>query len=396
MRRSLTICAALAPLALLGAAVASATLPPANAHFEVHEHGTSGHDWHVELDVGRNRNRLKSVVLYLQECGETAFAQNVLIAADGSFNASGALTSGPGSWNVQGQFPDGDHAHGTYELTKPGCATGVRPFDAHRAGAGHHHHGAHQIVGNPAEYPDLTQAGQADVRRAQGLRTATVRASKRLDTLREARRAGYVTTSASRRRGCPGMHHYRKNGVRFWGRLMNPRAPQSLVFWCSSSNVYVLAAYMYRAPADSTPPTFGNLLQWHRHSDTGNWMTHIWIVPDTRAALASGAPPRRLNSSTACSTSHTPRTRTSTVPAPTRQAWHARRPEHLRSYSAGPARLSPLPRPNAGRSSARCRMSSPETRDQLRRDGLGRDEECLGDLAVGQAASREIGSPGVR
>ena len=183
----------------------------------------------------------------------------------------------------------GDHAHGTYELTKPGCATGVRPFDAHRAGAGHDH-GAHRVRGNPREYPDLDRAQATNVRRARSLRVRTIRASQRLDTLPEARKAGYVMSAESRRRGCPGMHHVRKHGVRFWGRLLDPRAPQALVFWCSSHDAWVLAAYMYRAPAASAPPTWGDLLQWHRHSDTGNWMTHLWIVPNTRSALASCAP----------------------------------------------------------------------------------------------------------
>ena len=229
-------------------------------------------------------------MLYLQECDETVVAEGVSIAADGSFGVSRPLTSGgAGTWSVRGRFEHRDHAHGSYELSKSGCATGVRPFDAHRRGAGHDR-GAHRVLGNPGEYPELARARPAAVRRGRKLRIATLRGSRRLDTLREARQAGYVFSAQTRRLGCPGMHHMRKHGVRFWGRLLDPRAPQALVFWCSSRDVYTLAAYMYRAPADSTPPTFGDLMQWHRHSDAGNWMTHVWIVPDTRAALASCAP----------------------------------------------------------------------------------------------------------
>jgi hypothetical protein len=75
-----------------------------------------------------------------------------------------------------------------------------------------------------------------------------------------------------------------------WGRLLDPSAPQSLVYWCDAKRHWKLAAYMYRAPAASKPNTFGGLLQWHKHGATAAWMIHVWMVPDVRAAFATCLP----------------------------------------------------------------------------------------------------------
>ena len=51
-----------------------------------------------------------------------------------------------------------------------------------------------------------------------------------------------------------------------------------------------MIAAMYRAAGLTRPPTFGNMIQWHKHGATATWMTHIWLVPDPRAAWAACVP----------------------------------------------------------------------------------------------------------
>jgi hypothetical protein len=284
-----------AALALCAVVPALAVRPRANAKYEAHDHRTKGKNWHVEMEVNRGRDRLKTLILYVQECDETQLAENVAVRPDGSFRISRPLEGGAkGTWTVEGTFPSAGHAHGTYALEKRGCAVGPKTFDAHDAagdGHGNHAHGGHIMVGNMAEYPSWKGVPAATVRKARRLRMRTVRASRRFDTVREAKKARYkFNPRVQAKIGCPGMHHMRKRGTSFWGKVLDPKAPQSLVFWCTSRGKYKLAAYMYRAPGEKRPPTFGDTLQWHKHGTKGDWMAHVWIVPNTRSALATCAP----------------------------------------------------------------------------------------------------------
>src|SRR4051794_33401567 len=152
--------------------------------------------------------------------------------------------------------------------------------------------------GNMLEYPDLMHASPAHVRAARVLHLRTNRYSSRFATPAKARKLGYKSDPAERERvGCPGFVHYRKGG--FWGQVLNPKAPQALVFWCDSRSAFKLAAFMYRAPRTGHPPTLGGLLGWHRHSPTGTWMTHVWLTYGVRAAFATCAPFAALHRSLA-------------------------------------------------------------------------------------------------
>jgi hypothetical protein len=142
------------------------------------------------------------------------------------------------------------------------------------------------MVGNMKAYPDLERAGQRNLRRARRLGRASRRTARRFDTLAEANRSGYETGHMAR----PGFVHARKHGPRFWGRILDPAAPQALVFWCPRHGRCRLTTYMFRAPAGSPPSTWRRLLQWHRHGPRGTWMTHVWLLPGTRAAFATCAP----------------------------------------------------------------------------------------------------------
>jgi hypothetical protein len=145
-------------------------------------------------------------------------------------------------------------------------------------------------AGNTAPYPTLRNASAANRRRARTLQAATLLGATRFDTLEEAAQLGYVAEAHLSPLYRPGLQHFRKNGVRFWGHLLDAREPQALVFWCPSSGDCRLAAFMYRAPARMSPPTYGGLLGWHRHAVSGSWMTHIWLTNRARNSLAQCAP----------------------------------------------------------------------------------------------------------
>jgi hypothetical protein len=151
--------------------------------------------------------------------------------------------------------------------------------------------GTMMMVGNDRPYPDLAHAPRRDVALARRLVIDTRMAASRFDTVAKARRAGYVSRHALRR---PGFTHLRKHGARFWGRVFDPTAPQSLIVWCPDRGACTVTTFMYRAPAGAPPSTWGDVLQWHRHGMRGTWMTHVWLARHTREALATCAPMRAL------------------------------------------------------------------------------------------------------
>jgi hypothetical protein len=148
-------------------------------------------------------------------------------------------------------------------------------------------------VGNALPYPELHGVALEQRRRARALRRATLRAAVRLDTPAEAIARGYVARAAVSPLYRPGLWHFRKRGVRFWGRVLEPRRPQALIFWCPSVGACRLAAFVFRAPP-GRPPTYGGLLGWHRHATHATWMTHVWLTGAIRTALAQCAPFRAL------------------------------------------------------------------------------------------------------
>jgi len=187
----------------------------------------------------------------------------------------------------------GTVATGTLSRRKGPCRSDARTWTAVLSGAaGQHDHGsdARLHVGNHAPYPALELARGADRRRAGTLRLATTEASVRLATVAMAEARGYVADPSISPVYRPGLVHYRKNGARFWGRVLEPRRPQALVFWCPSTGECSLAALMYRAPPDSRPPAYGGLIGWHRHRLGGTWMTHVWLTSSTAASLAQCVP----------------------------------------------------------------------------------------------------------
>jgi hypothetical protein len=200
-------------------------------------------------------------------------------------------------------------AIGTVSRRKGGCDSGRRGWTAeHRGAAANDHHppepdgeshahgtGAMLYSGNRAPYPDLTRASAVTRGRADRLRLATNGEAARFATVALAEAAGYFADPAITPIYRPGLVHYRKNGPSYWGRLLDPTAPQALIFWCPTSGECSLAAFMYRAPARPLAPTFGHILGWHRHFPRGSWMMHQWLTGDLASAFAQCAPFNAMN-----------------------------------------------------------------------------------------------------
>lgn len=279
---------ALRPVLLAAAALlvlpaaASAVTPKPKAIVVAHQHGTHGHDYHVELDVDQTAKRLTIAVLYLQECHETTAAeQDIALGPDGSFDVEAQLPKGAGTWSIRGTFVSPTHASGTYSMTRGGdCDIEDAPFDATVNG--------HVILGNPFDYPPKAIEGtSADARRLRLLARRVRAQAPRFSTPAKAAREGYVLSTKA---GCPGMHHARKHGVGVWGPPLNPGDPQALVYWCDDTGRYTLAAFMFREPTEAVPNTYSGLLQWHKHRFGATWMTHVWLVPNAMGSFATCAP----------------------------------------------------------------------------------------------------------
>jgi hypothetical protein len=153
----------------------------------------------------------------------------------------------------------GTAATGTVHRRKGPCRSGTRTWTAVHSGAadhGHHHGSDPRLqVGNHAPYPSLELASAAHRRRADALHLATNRKAGRFATVAMAEAAGYVADPSITPVYRPGIVHYRKNGPHFWGRVLDPRRPQALIFWCPPAGECSLVAFMYRAPAEPRPRT---------------------------------------------------------------------------------------------------------------------------------------------
>jgi hypothetical protein len=270
---------------LVPAGIAQAATPLGGASYGQHQHNTGGHDWHVQFEVGRQRDKLKTLVVYSQRCHETGFTQRVEIGGDGSFAVDRATPDGKGRWKVDAVFTDKSHATGTWEVTRGDCTDG-REFDAKT--------GQRLILGNEREFPParrITYGSGAAAHHLRHVKNQALAIAPRFGTVARARAHGYVLDKYTSKK-CPGFSHARKNGTGMWGNVLDPEAPQALVFWCDSDHHFSLAAFMFRAPVRPRPNTFNDLMQWHRHGVTPNylWMSHLWLVRDPVSAWSNCAP----------------------------------------------------------------------------------------------------------
>lgn len=270
-------------------AAAQAALPAKRALIGAHQHGTRGRDWHVQIETGKDRSTIRVLVLYAEECGGvTEVARKVPIAPDGSFSVEQPVTDGTGTWKVGGRVLDPGHAQGTWSIASGACAIADHAYDAYRGTRGPN--GEHALLGNMADYgPDGLLATKGRARTLRKIQLRSLLSAKRFSTPQKAARRGYVLSTET---GCPGLHHARKRGTVMWGKVLDPKNPQSLVYWCDAAGNWTLAGYMYRAPGDRWPNTYGDMIQWHKHGGgpQATWMTHVWMIIDPLAAWATCAP----------------------------------------------------------------------------------------------------------
>lgn len=148
-----------------------------------------------------------------------------------------------------------------------------------------------EMAGQMTEYPNIAAATPHQKQVLARIQHEVWAHMSAYDTLPVAEGLGYSFESAE----APAMQHMRKNGTRYWGKILNPKAPQALLWWCSMPMQCTLVGVMYRTPPSRRPPnTDGGLLQWHRHGPTGTWMTHVWLTHDLRSGFARCVPFEQL------------------------------------------------------------------------------------------------------
>ena len=272
---------------------AAAIEPQLKSTFAVHQHGTGGHDWHVEVTVGKNPRMLKSVVLYLQECDRTAYAENVPVDASGFFKI-GAPLKGGGGWRLLGRFVLPRKAIGFYELGTDSCASGRREFAAYPPGAGTRGNHTHHSYGTPlSQYPDLLSAPARALVQGERLRARTLAAARtrRFRSYAAVRRQ-YAPTGRHRPR--PLLFHVHRAAYFRDGRVLDPRRPESLVYWWPRRGAPILVAFMYRAETSKPPRYAREVLGWHSHAKGTPPMTHVWLTRGLRGAAANCLPVAEL------------------------------------------------------------------------------------------------------
>jgi hypothetical protein len=112
------------------------------------------------------------------------------------------------------------------------------------------------------------------------------------------------------------MRHFNSARAESDGRVLDPRHPESLLFWRGPDGVLRLAAVMFRAPSEQPPPLYRNpLLRWHAHyacvqprrgaprqmpstycprGEVARYgetqMLHVWFTGDLETAYAMAPP----------------------------------------------------------------------------------------------------------
>src|SRR4051794_15409158 len=168
--------------------------------------------------------------------------------------------------------------------------------EAHEHGAAGHQHGAGHHHG--PQYPNLAAANRADRDKATALlRAAQENARLRFPSYAAALRAGYTRVRGANWQR-PLAFHLRHRAYERDGRDIDPKRPESLVYWWPRDGQPTLLAMMFRT--DRRPSSVGSVPIFHRHvnartGDTGaTMMMHVWMTQDLRTAFANCLPQKAL------------------------------------------------------------------------------------------------------
>jgi hypothetical protein len=287
----------------LGASSAAALPPEPGMLFQAQDHHVAGQKWHVEFRVSGDPGRLRSVVAHSERCGETTVFKDVPVAPDGSVSLvrSSPATSAEGTaqtatWRIAARFVEPWAVRGTFRMGEPDCDSGLKGFTVPVTGGraavegGHHGHRHHSA---PLDYPKLSSAPATRRGEVRGLWKSTLAvARRRFATYAAARRVRFVPSERPAR---PSLVHLRTAAYTRDRSVLDPRRPESLVYWWPRTGAPVLVAFMYRAPAGKPPRLGRPILSWHQHRSGAQragatQMTHIWLTDDLRSAAANCLP----------------------------------------------------------------------------------------------------------
>ena len=273
--------------------------PDKGTSFTVHDHQTKGKNWHVELEISRERRLLvKTLVVYVQECKATPVVTNFRIDLKGRINLIDQPFDLPkdqtGVWTVRAQFTSKQELKGIYRIVTPTCDTGERPFVSHAAG---HKGSAHAGGTRPGQFPSLPSASRRHRSQVRDLWRGALHAAADLFPFYESARALQFRRYPLRWKR-PLLFHLRHDGNKADDAVLDPRRPESLVYWWPRRGSPVLVGFMFRSPLGKPPRFGGDLLAWHSHTEDGsrgdNQMTHVWLTGDLRSALANCLPVDQL------------------------------------------------------------------------------------------------------
>ena len=273
----------------------------AGESYAVHDHGPEGRNWHVEVQLDRERRLVaETIVAYVQECAATAFVNRFRVDLKGRIQFGDRefdlpKKAGKGSWSVHAIFTSSHVLKGTFRIKTPTCDSGDRPFEAH---TGDHEHGSkHRHGTRPGKYPDLTKATPEQEAEVRGLWRDTLDAADELfPTYRDALSRRFRRYELRWKR--PLLFHLRNYGYAADKHILKADRPESLVYWWPKVGEPILLGFMYRAPLGRPPAFGGELFAWHSHIEGerrgDNQMTHIWLTNDLRSALANCLPVQAL------------------------------------------------------------------------------------------------------
>jgi hypothetical protein len=161
--------------------------------------------------------------------------------------------------------------------------------------------------------PDVSRASPRQRVAARRLLRRTRGLRRRFPTTRAARRGGYAPAG---RWSSKGLRHFDSFAAETDGHALDPRRPESLLFWRAPDHRRHLVAAMFRYPSDSRPPRpAGPLMRWHvhmvcvrphpgamremrsemcHHGKVAHYgttaMFHVWLANDLASAFAMHPP----------------------------------------------------------------------------------------------------------
>lgn len=158
-------------------------------------------------------------------------------------------------------------------------------------GGGGHHEGMDIDAATPAQ--------QAEARRLMVATTAN--AQQRFPTFDAARAAGYdfAPRSFEQQKDLDYWHVTNRSYLKDT-RDLDPRRPESLMYWKNEDGRPQLMAAVFRVPTRKANPALGGpIIQWHLHRNAnrrlGKYkMTHLWMLPRLRDAYSMSMPTKRF------------------------------------------------------------------------------------------------------